>query len=128
MWPQDNTPHCWLVAIKYKQAHQCTCTIYLFSFATKAGTSPQHTPITVGPYHFTFPLGGNWRTRRKPTTFSKALTYSFQFSHEDWFRVRLWDALLRIYLRLQTRRASGLTTLLPKPLYDNSSQALRHVM
>ena len=35
----------------------------------------------------TFPVGGNRSTRRKPTTFGRALT--LLFSHEDWVRVRL---------------------------------------
>ena len=32
----------------------------------------------------TFPVGGNRSTRRKPTTFGRALT--LLFSHEDWVR------------------------------------------
>ena len=35
----------------------------------------------------TFPVGGNRSTRRKPTTFGRALT--ILFSHEDWVRVYL---------------------------------------
>ena len=37
----------------------------------------------------TFPVGGNRRTRRKPTTFGRALT--ILFSHEDWLRVYLTE-------------------------------------
>ena len=35
----------------------------------------------------TFPVGGNRSTRRKPTTFGRALT--ILFSHEDWVQVYL---------------------------------------
>ena len=65
--------------------------IYLFNFATRAGSPQQREPITVGPYYLptlsTFPVGGNRSTRRKPTTFSRALT--ILFSHEDWVRVHI---------------------------------------
>ena len=36
-----------------------------------------------------FPVGGNRSTRRKPTTFGRALT--LLFSHEDWVRVHLTE-------------------------------------
>ena len=65
--------------------------IYLFSFATRAGSPQQREPVTVGPYYLTplsvFPVGGNQSTRRKPTTFGRALT--ILFSHEDWVRVHI---------------------------------------
>ena len=63
----------------------------LFSFATRAGSPQQHEPITVDPYYLTplstFPVGGNRCTRRKPTTFGRALT--ILFSHEDWVWVHI---------------------------------------
>ena len=37
----------------------------------------------------TFPVGGNRSTRRKPTTFGRALT--ILFSHEDWVQVHLTE-------------------------------------
>ena len=67
--------------------------LFLFSFTTRAGwRSPrQREPITVGPYYLThpvsFPMGGNRSTRRKPTTFGRALT--ILFSHENWVRVHI---------------------------------------
>ena len=46
--------------------------MYLFSFATRAGSPQQREPITVGPYYLTslstFPVGGNRSIRRKHTT------------------------------------------------------------
>ena len=75
--------------------------IYLFSFATRAGSPQAHhvfhfpcnsvsqllwTRINY-PTLSTFPVGGNRSTRRKPTTFGRALT--LLFSHEDWVRVHL---------------------------------------
>ena len=54
---------------------------FLFSFATREGSPQQREPITVGPYYLTplstFPVGGNRSTRRKPTTFGRALTILF---------------------------------------------------
>ena len=65
--------------------------IYSFSFATTAGSPQQREPITVCPYYLnplsTFPVKGNRSTRRKPTTFGRALT--ILFSHEDWVRVHI---------------------------------------
>ena len=65
--------------------------IYLFNFATRAGSPQQREPITVGPYYLPtlsiFPVGGNRSNRRKPTTFSRALT--ILFSNEDWVRVHI---------------------------------------
>ena len=65
--------------------------IYLFSFATRAGSPQQGEPVAVGPYYLTplstFSVGGNRSTRRKPTTFGRALT--ILFSHEDWVRVHI---------------------------------------
>ena len=55
--------------------------IYLFIYLTsptRAGSPQQLMPITVGPHYLptlsTFPVGGNRSTRRKPTTFRRALT------------------------------------------------------
>ncbi len=51
--------------------------IYLIS-PTRAGSPQQLMPITVGPHYLTHPVnflvGGNRSTRRKPTTFRRALT------------------------------------------------------
>ena len=44
----------------------------------------------------TCPVGGNRSTRRKPTTFGRALT--ILFSHEDWVRVWFESTLLGIEL------------------------------
>ena len=64
---------------------------FLFNFATRAGSPQQREPITVAPNYLptlsTFPVGGNRSTRRKPTTFGRALT--ILFSHEDWVRVHI---------------------------------------
>ena len=64
---------------------------YLFSFATRAGSPQQREPVTVGPYYLTplstFPVGGNRSTRRKPTTFGRALT--ILFSDEDCVRIQI---------------------------------------
>ena len=63
----------------------------LFSLATGAGSPQKPGPITVGPYYLShlsnFPVGGNWSTRRKPTTFGRALT--ILFSHEVWLQFHL---------------------------------------
>ena len=52
--------------------------LFFFNLATRAGSPQQRQPITVGPYYLatlsTFPVGGNRSTRRKPTTFGRALT------------------------------------------------------
>ena len=48
------------------------------------------------PTQSTFPVGGNRSTRRKPTTFGRALT--ILFSHEDWVRVHIKMTLLGIEL------------------------------
>ena len=47
-------------------AYECNCSvfIYLFSFATKAGSPQQREPITVGPYYLTHPV--NFPCGRKP--------------------------------------------------------------
>ena len=43
--------------------------LFLFSYATRAGSPQQREPITVGPHYLThpatFPVGGNRSTRRK---------------------------------------------------------------
>ena len=54
--------------------------IILFSLATRAGSPQQHEPIILWarityPTLSTFPVGGNWSIRRKPTTFGRL--YSF---------------------------------------------------
>ena len=57
--------------------------------------SPQgqghHNSVSQLPYYLTplstFPVGGNWSTQRKPTTFGRALT--ILFSHEDWVWVHI---------------------------------------
>ena len=64
---------------------------FLFSLATGAGShnSVSHllwARITY-PTLSTFPVGGNRSTRRKPTTFGRALT--ILFSHENWVQVYL---------------------------------------
>ena len=63
----------------------------LLSFATRAGSPQQREPISVDLYYLThlstFPVGGNRSTRRKPTTFGRALT--ILFLHEDWVRVHI---------------------------------------
>ena len=41
---------------------------YLFSFATRSGTSQQRVPIAVGPYHLTQPV--NFPSRRTPSSLS----------------------------------------------------------
>ena len=55
---------------------------------TIEGPPQQREPITLGPYptQSTFHVGGDRITRRKSTTFGRALTYIL-FSYEDWVRV-----------------------------------------
>ena len=48
------------------------------------------------PMQSTFPVGGNRSTRRKPTTFGRALT--ILFSHENWVRIHIKMTLLEIEL------------------------------
>ena len=58
--------------------------LFLFSFATRAGSPQQREPITVGPNPpVNFPCGS---TREKATTFSRTLTMFF--SHKDWPTLR----------------------------------------
>jgi hypothetical protein len=49
-------------------------------YVCRTGSPQQHLPITVGPFTkptlSTFPVGGNPSTRRKPTTFGRALTFT----------------------------------------------------
>ena len=71
--------------------HLLLILISFINFHTRAGSPQQREPITVGPYYLSYPVnlpaGGNRSTRRKPTTFGRALT--ILFSHEDWVLVYL---------------------------------------
>ena len=67
--------------------------VFLFNFATRAGTPQQHTPITASPHHLTHPV--NFPCGRKPEkTHDFRQSVDILLSHEDWVRVTLWDALL----------------------------------
>ena len=78
-------------AVNHSYKSMCCIFIYIFSFGTRARSPQQREPITVSPYYLTplstFPMRGNRTTRRKPTTFGRALT--ILFLHEDWVRIHI---------------------------------------
>ena len=62
----------------------------------------------------TFPVGGNRSTRRKPTTFGRAL--SILLSHEDWVRVYLKLGIEVGTLEVKGEWSDHYTTEAPNPV------------
>ena len=103
--------------------------IYLFIYLTSPQGQGHHNSVSQllwarilpnSPVNFR--VGGNRSTRRKPTTFGRALT--ILFSHEDWVRVHIKMNLTgdRTQNLRGERQVAGLTTRRPKPVCSKTGR------
>ena len=76
---------------------------FLFNFATRAGTPQQREPITLGPYHLTYPV--YFPCGRKPECLEE--------THDIWQSVDFYS------FHMRTELESHSEILSPKPLYWN---------
>ena len=73
------------------------------------------------PCQLSLHVGGNRSTRRKPTTFGRALTVLF--SHEDWVRVHIKMGIEPGTLEVKGEWSDHYTTEAPKePLLQEASR------